>query len=84
MTEARLHEGAGRSVERLARRAQDFVDYLGHFGIVPGSEFRVPTLALQPFLAALFAFADRTGRATAGAFALKRHTIRDKGSTALT
>lgn len=70
MPEARFHEGARRSVQRLAGRAENFMHNRRHF-----VRLRASGTALQcilPFLAASFALAARAGRAAAGAFALQQ------------
>jgi hypothetical protein len=69
--ETRLHERTRLGIERLAWRAQHLVDNRWREGFVPSSEFRVPSFALEPFLATLFTLACRAGRAAAVAFALQ-------------
>jgi hypothetical protein len=72
MPEARLHECAGRRVERLAGGAQNFVNDRWRGSVAPGAGFRVKRFALEAFLPALRALAGRAGISAAGAFSLER------------
>ena len=67
MPEMRLHERPGLVVERLAGRAQDLMHNWRHERFV---RLAIVDLALQPFLAALFALAAWPGRAVTSALAV--------------
>src|SRR6266436_10367825 len=70
MAKTRFHEGAAGRVERLTGRAQHFVNDRRNSRIVPSSDLRVPSFALQPLFATFLTFTGRARRAAAGAFAL--------------
>ena len=74
MAKAWLHEGARGGIKRLARSMHDIMHDWRNRGIVPKSEFRVPSFALKPFLATFFALPGWARSAAAGAFALQHAT----------
>src|SRR5437773_11157391 len=74
--EARLHERPRDWIEWFAPRANDFVhDRRNGFFVFDG-RLPIADLALQPFFPALLAFAVRSGRAAARAFALQQASAR--------
>jgi hypothetical protein len=78
MTKARFHEGTGRDIQRLAGRAQDFMDNRRRQGVILSLEFGVPGLPLQALLPAFLALPRRTGVATTLAFALQQLACRNE------
>jgi len=71
VAEARLHEGPRLRIERLARRAQHFVDNRRHGGR-PGA---LGDLALEALRPARRALAVEAGCATAGTCALEQRAM---------
>ena len=72
--EARLHERPRDWIEWLAPRANDFVHDRRNGFFVFDCRLPIADLPLQPFFPALLAFAVRSGRAAARAFALQPAT----------